>query len=84
MKYCDGTGKCFRRSTKYYFIKSENVYCAYKCKLLFCKRGGCYMKAPVWYFRQYKCGMCYECNIKFYKEYAYSIEADLRSDLTRT
>lgn len=75
---CTGRGECFRRFTKYYYYKHDNVKCVYDCVLISCTDCKCYF--PKWHFELFSSGKCYECNKSLYPDETDSAEDELRSD----
>lgn len=77
-KVCDGRGECFRRYTKYYYYKHDNVICTHNCELIHCS--GCKLVFPKWHYDLFSSGKCYDCNKVAYESEVDSAEEDLRSD----
>ena len=77
-KICDGTGECYRRYTKYYYYKHENVLCNHDCVLIHCS--GCKCLFPQWHYDLFSSGQCYDCNKQEHESEIDSDEEDLRSD----
>lgn len=77
-KVCNGKGQCYRRYTKYYYYKHDNVECSFECKLIPCS--GCKIPYPQWHYDLFSSGQCYNCNKKIYSNEEDSEEEELRSD----
>ena len=77
-KVCDGRGECFRRYTKYYYYKHEDVICDHDCILIHCF--GCKCLFPQWHYDLFSSGKCYDCNKQEYESEIDSDEDELRSD----
>lgn len=75
---CDGKGSCFRRYTKCYYYKHDNVICKYNCVMMPCS--GCNCQFPQWHFDLFSSGKCYDCNKAIHVDEIDSDEEELRSD----
>lgn len=75
---CNGSGECFRRYTKYYYYKHDDIICIHNCERIPCR--GCKIPYPQYHYDLFTSGLCYDCNKEIHIEEFDTDEEMMRSD----